>query len=283
MPNTPKKTFLLGVGAQKTGSTWLYHYLNSSAVANFGRMKEYHIWDALHGPFMDRFTVNASAVTLPMKQCSDFSLMDANAFRYQLQKEPNRYFDYFAQLLEENDCILTGDITPSYSTLPGDAFDIIIDGFRDREITVKAMFIMRDPVERCWSAVRMHKMRGRSRIKGDNVSDEEQLLYYYSTKEALLRTRYDKTVLNLRAAFDEEHLYFGLYETMFNHQELELLCRFCDIPFEEPPIDIRINNSSKNSALSTEVKRQVAGHYSEVYKFCFENFQFAWPNSKLIL
>lgn len=44
------KTFLLGVGAQKAGTTWLYDYLNDHPQTDMGLYKEYHLFDNLHVP-----------------------------------------------------------------------------------------------------------------------------------------------------------------------------------------------------------------------------------------
>lgn len=40
-----QKTFLLGVGAQKTGSTWLSDYLGSRSEVFMHPLKEVHYWD----------------------------------------------------------------------------------------------------------------------------------------------------------------------------------------------------------------------------------------------
>ena len=42
-----KKIFILGVGAQKAGTTWLHRQLIKSANFNFGHRKEYHVFDAM--------------------------------------------------------------------------------------------------------------------------------------------------------------------------------------------------------------------------------------------
>ncbi len=44
------KTFILGVGAQKAGSTWLFRYLNKLPGAIRPFYKEFHIWNALEIP-----------------------------------------------------------------------------------------------------------------------------------------------------------------------------------------------------------------------------------------
>ena len=43
-----KKVFLLGVGCQKGGTTWLHGQLAKHPEVDLGFTKEYHIFDALH-------------------------------------------------------------------------------------------------------------------------------------------------------------------------------------------------------------------------------------------
>ena len=42
-----KKTFILGVGAQKAGTTWLHRQFKKNATFNLGHRKEYHVFDAI--------------------------------------------------------------------------------------------------------------------------------------------------------------------------------------------------------------------------------------------
>ena len=42
-----QKTFVLGVGAQKAGTSWLHHQLASRADTDFGFLKEYHVFDVI--------------------------------------------------------------------------------------------------------------------------------------------------------------------------------------------------------------------------------------------
>ena len=44
------KTFILGVGAQKCGTTWLYEQLKADKVVNMGFRKEYHVLDSIENP-----------------------------------------------------------------------------------------------------------------------------------------------------------------------------------------------------------------------------------------
>ena len=49
------KTFLLGVGAQKCGTTWVSEYLRKADHSDFGLLKEYHVWDVMSDPIFARY------------------------------------------------------------------------------------------------------------------------------------------------------------------------------------------------------------------------------------
>ena len=75
-------TFVLGLGAQKAGSSWLHAQLNRRRDADFGFLKEYHVHDAL---------------TLPEAGFSNRrkrSLMKPRTWRRQrFIAQPQRYYD----------------------------------------------------------------------------------------------------------------------------------------------------------------------------------------------
>ena len=45
--DTMEKQFILGVGCQKGGTTWIYDQLSKLEQVNFGFKKEYHVFDTL--------------------------------------------------------------------------------------------------------------------------------------------------------------------------------------------------------------------------------------------
>jgi hypothetical protein len=54
---------------------------------------------------------------------------------------------------------VTGDITPDYAGLNRNILEAIREKFSREGVNVKALILMRDPVERCFSAVRMYMGR----------------------------------------------------------------------------------------------------------------------------
>nr|WP_321525350.1 hypothetical protein [uncultured Cohaesibacter sp.] len=120
------KTFILLLGAQKCGTSWLHEYLKQSPRFGQGFSKEYHIWDALdigilHGNRVDPVTLDTLASDQKVKQSQ----------RFRMQNEEGYYFDYFTSLFTE-DVTITADITPSYSGLKAERLRSIKQKFAER-------------------------------------------------------------------------------------------------------------------------------------------------------
>ena len=110
--------FLLGVGAQKAGTSWLHAQLNRRSDSDFGFLKEYHVHDAL--------TLPAAGFSHRRRR----SLLKPRTWRRQrFLDRPERYYAYFARRLKRRHIRLTGDITPSYSGLSASTLSRIRQGF----------------------------------------------------------------------------------------------------------------------------------------------------------
>ena len=75
----------------------------------------------------------------------------------------------YAALFEPKSSLISGDITPGYSTLPDEIVGKIVGHFPN----LKVIFIARDPVERAWSQLSMwvrHGLINRSDLNDADVS-----------------------------------------------------------------------------------------------------------------
>jgi len=114
--NLQQKTFLLGIGAQKAGTTWLYDYLNQHPNTDMGFTKEYHIFDALYIDEQDikkyflQQRINNVTHAESKPNLEDITLL-------QFLENTDTYFEYFKKNTAQQDILLTGDMTPSYSGL----------------------------------------------------------------------------------------------------------------------------------------------------------------------
>ena len=177
-----QKVFVLGVGAQKAGTSWLHHQLASRADTDFGFLKEYHIFDTLFHPEYECFKPKKFA---PWK----WRTWKRNRFI----KKPERYFNYFTGRLKRKDILLTGDITPSYACLTPSTYQLVRSEFEKRNILTRAVFLMRDPTERYLSQQRM-QLRKMGRLRPEHERDYLREASIKLHKRNCLRSNYPETI-----------------------------------------------------------------------------------------
>lgn len=229
-----KPIFILGLGVQKAGTTWVHSYLRQYDEVNFGRMKEYHIWDALNIGTCSNFKIN------PNKAISSRQSL----IQFLMQNFSISYWSYFRRLVQKDSVRITGDITPSYSGLSKDRLDFIRHNLALKNFNVKFIFLVKDPVERCWSAVRM-KRRNQERIgEAPKKTEEAELSLYYKTKEAAFRTDYVSTLTNIESVFKKEDCFLATYESLFTNTEITRLSNFLGVK-SFPSFSTRKTNISK--------------------------------------
>jgi hypothetical protein len=267
-------TFLLGLGAQKAGTTWLHRYLLRSDAFRPGAMKEYHVWNAIYG------TDEGGA---PAIEGEDTRLREE--LRSAMISTPDRYFDHFAQRLESL-AGLTADLTPAYAALPEQALARNKSGFETRDIAFRALFLMRDPVERCWSAARMYRRKGIAVAGLDTAMPEADfLLLYCRTAHAQNRSRYDATINALERVLTPDQTFVGIYEEMFEPSLLKQLSQFLGVDYRQDVSRQQFNASPKTSELQLDVATEVARAFADTLAFCRDRFprtQALWPSYALL-
>jgi len=288
-PGGATKTFLLGVGCQKGGTTWLYDYLTKIEGVALGPLKEYHIFDmtdlSIGAKKLRKLERKDARVRAGRKDSKE-----SVTLRMHLLADEQNYYRYFNDLLQGDGLRLTADITPAYAALSAERFTTIREQFEARGITVKVVFLMRDPVERVWSSVRM-MLRDQAEKRPDarvlERDQEELVLERHETDNQRARTNYHLTVAALEQAFAPENIFYGFYETLFREETIRDLSSFLGLPYGEPEFSQRQNESPKSEAISEAAARHVASSYAPVYAFARERFgaEFIdriWPSSAYV-
>lgn len=290
MPSVTK-TFLLGAGCQKGGTTWLYQYLTRSPQFAHGYRKEYHVLDSLDVPseeparkrLLARAVEQVNAAPEPGNR-----LAATSAHRLSMFLDQQFYFDYFTGLLHRTPHTrLVADLTPSYGMLPAARLEAVRDGFAERGIATLPVLLLRDPVERIWSQVRMHA-RLYQRHEAARTESADFVLAHHAEPAYAVRTAYDEVIRRLDAVFGPDGVYYGFYEQLFTESEIRRLCALAGIEYVEPGFDERVHFSPKTSELPEDTVRTVAEHYRGVYAAVAERFPDVplaeiWPSSRFVL
>jgi len=279
-----QKTFLLGVGAQKAGTTWLHSYFGDHHDCFTGPIKEYHIFDAAYQPELFggtqvRHLKNASAFLAEKAEdaYSKTPKIDKKLYlvlnRILMRLEPACYLDNFRrQMREDPRKKLFSDITPSYSGLNKSVFKEIRSLFVDTEFDLKIVFLMRDPIDRLFSAMKMIDRKVMENNGVLKINAAERFKKQYATKDNEVRTRYENTIRNLEAVFPRENIHYEFYETLFQEDSIKKLCAFLEIDYIKPDFGRQINASPSKFLPNDEDVIEARKFYGKTYDFCMKRF-----------
>lgn len=273
------RSFLLGLGAQKSGTTWLHAQLSNSTQFNGGFCKEYHIFDTLYVPLCSHFRsdlIKNIESSLPVaclgnKNPGTMQFLKLASFL----ESVDEYYDYFEYLFAKDPLLrCVGDITPAYAMLDCQHLQLIRRQLVARDLKPRVLFIMRDPAERVWSHVKMEIERGSSILGVDySIKDlDKAVLAAYKTADFEHRTRYNITINAIDNAFDTTEKLYLFYDDLFEAKTQSAICDFLGIskvPFNKNEI---IFNTGSHEQLSHQTRAAIHKHYWDVYRFIGERF-----------
>jgi hypothetical protein len=214
------KSFFVGIGAQKAGTTWLGEYLLTHPQVGFSPLKELHFFDKeLH--FFDtafatpppgwwddyyaaEFRQYAASLTSPPSQ-EEIKYLTGLTLRLEMKWDRRRYVDYF-ELLAEDQHRALGEISPSYALLNSDGFANI----RQTMPGAKFVFVLRDPVDRYWSQVRFRQ----TRLGCQKFDARAKSLSALSDPHFYLCSDYSRTLEQLLSVVPAQDVCVLFYETM---------------------------------------------------------------------
>ena len=269
---TSNAIFLLGVGAQKAGTSWLHDQLNRRQDANFGFCKEYHVFDALTLDPFSRYRPQSP----PLWRWRTWR-------RERFFQDPNRYFDYFTGLLSRPGCRLSGDITPSYACLSADTLQWIGDAFKERSIRTCPVFILRDPIERLLSQQRM-QLRKKKKL---NPADELRAFHKLADKleqHPSLRSDYVSTLHSLSESFAKEDICLLLFEQLFDTSSHHRLYEQMSLPYQPMDISKKVNASSSNTPVPKDLLARIGRTQASTFQTLLKeqpqlNLTRHWPTA----
>lgn len=279
-------TLLLGIGAQKAGTTWLHETLARHPDCRMPAVKEVHYFDVMtvegERSHYDRFAGRAIKTAQQMRSLRGPALGAAiERLRRHLELleiyagapgDHARYLRFLARGHAGERVI--GDITPSYALLSRATFAEMLGLGPD----VRFVFVLRDPVDRLWSAIRMAADTGEGDAAAFAARAAERLRQVAGRRLAgrAHRSNYIATISELEAAVPADRILYLFYEELFRPESLARLADFLAIGPLAADFEARAN-SGRPLALAPEDARALYRPLAEVYAFCDRRFGAALP------
>lgn len=233
------KTIIFGIGAQKAGTTWLYEFLSKHRECHLP-VKEIHYYDAVtlkdeaDAVFNKRLTglsklIDRTIGLTGAERGRKLAQMERSFERLSMMQntttDDTKYLNFLLKGSEGFNVI--GDITPAYCLLSRNEFA------RMAALSPKArfIFIMRDPIDRLWSGIRMRA----NKANDDQETFEKQCvgLLQYSWRDdndkGPERSDYIWTLNELEASVPKDQVLTMFFEDMFTKESVDKLCKFIGI------------------------------------------------------
>ena len=244
-------TVLFCVGATKAGTSWLFRFLQSHPQCHVRSIKELHYFDALD---LDERDWHRTYLQGQRRQAAE-QITDAKpARREKIARELADHDDLIALHRSEPEDIagylrylkkgrtaerVVADVTPAYSLLSAERLHKMacIAG------QVRFIYIMRDPVARLWSHIRMNAAR-RARFPGEVQGRANRIFWRYGRgKHPGIRARgeYRAALERVTSALKPTQLLVLFYEELFTQAAVNLICDFLGIEYRQADMRVRVN------------------------------------------
>lgn len=220
------------IGAQKAGTTWLYRLLRSTGRVAFPLRKEAHYWDWV-----------------------------------ELGKRPRQDDTYWKQLNEEG-ADYAADFTPDYAVLSVDLIETIVKAKPD----IQVILLLRDPVDRAWSAARM--AMDYAKLDVTEVSDD-WLTTVALSKASQLRGNYALTIQRWLQVLPREQFHVYGFGDIINSPGdlLEDISRQLHLPLSRNDFNSNLLMKRFNAGSIHQIPPATAQSLRSLYKPLLEQLQ----------
>ncbi|MEO1677389.1 MAG: sulfotransferase [Pseudomonadota bacterium] len=269
------KSMLFCVGAQKAGTTWLSARIGQHPDCHFAHYKEMHFFDAVYGDVkpMIRWQVRILRNRVERLHTAPrpnfrrkLDAVQAAAEMLDMYRPGPAGERAYVRLLTRGsgDARYLCDFTPDYAYMTRDVFETMA-AFGERP---RFIFILRDPVSRFWSQIRMRI--GRMNLEEDARAPTARRMVEEWLGDGPLSRRqhnhYAHTLSMLEACVPEADRLEIFMEDLFTQAGLDRIAAFLGIaPFEA---DFAPEHVGDPLDLPDDLRSRIRGSLDDTYAFC---------------
>ena len=288
------KPDFIGIGAARSGTTWLCSQLQQHPDVWLPRRKELHYFTRDISYLSPGYLRDATWKNRIFSKHIDFRMYRRNLIRAMGRNilNPNRnqlfwdmkyYFgvpddQWYLSLFEGASDKVTGEITPAYALLGDDDVKSLVDFLPE----VKVFYIMRDPIERAWSTIRYHEKRYGTRFTDMGT---DKIKAYLSNNAIAERSNFPDVIDRWKRFLPEGQFQIFWYDQIAEEPDAirKKILNFVGID-EESSVDTMENkqvNASIDKTLPVEVRKFLMESYSDTLRELDRRYPDSYPSKWL--
>ena len=260
-----KKVNFLCIGTQKAGTTWLHEVLKQHPDIFLPKKKEIHYFNTIgegsdqrfsHVPFFSKRGKNILKIIFREKPFVDLFFW----IKYYFFKRDDLWYRNFFKGAQGQSII--GEITPNYSIMSEDEIETVYKYNPD----MKILLIIRNPIEREWSAFKMH-------IRNTNFNyasmSESEILSLIEGDYFTSFGNYPLIIKNWLKFFPKENICIELYDDLLSDSEMFVrrVLRFLKIMnsdnFHSPLLHKRVFEG-QNIEMPNYIREKLRSKYKQI-------------------
>lgn len=219
----------LGIGAQKSGTSWLHDRLQRHPEIAFPGGKEVHFWDQKSTQGIGWYRSIFEGPELHGKVC--------------------------------------GEITPAYSILPLETIRECHVHFPD----LKLIYLLRNPIDRAWSAAKMSLDRSEMEI---HEASDQWFIDHFKSRGSLLRGDYEACLRNWLECYPRGQLLLCFFEEILGEPEALLKKCFRHLGVREDLYDWSADlKEAVHRGIQVGIPPHLRSVLEEIYRSKIESLQ----------
>ncbi|MDB3988881.1 sulfotransferase [Pseudomonadales bacterium] len=229
--DTPKKSHInqqpdfIGIGAARSGTTWISEQLSQHPAVWIPSRKELHYWTRKEKYKSPSFLGQKNIAVRYFFSHYSFDLwlrfiraigksfidMNAKSLKWNLSYflgRPNN--EWYSGLFAGHPEKITGEFTPAYSLMDDEDVSDLVSAYPK----IKAIMILRNPIERAWSTILYHDKR---RMISIADMTREEIKEYLSKSQILERSDYLSIINRWSSRLAKDQLLIVYYDEISNN------------------------------------------------------------------
>lgn len=286
--------FLLVLGVQKGGTTWMHQQLDQHPQYESAYIKEWRCIDKATNATINGADVDKDIVFIKEEDWKRKKELQKRRFA---NRSLHNYFSIqlSASKWDPLNTRCVGDATPSNGIKSEETLTFFKQSAEKAGFLLKPILIMRDPTARHLSASVMNfSMQRLKDIKGSGItnfdpelhSEELELLAISRLEKWKFRGQYEKQIPLFEKIFGEDNIKYIFSENLRKDRAIDIVTDYLNLDrFQTPGLPEYPKGKGANATIKyefkNETKNSIRTAFSETYSFISERFGDDMPDAWL--